>query len=84
MSERANHPELTFWPSWRLGVYTHLRPTEHNFFPGELLPRVGFIVTNLTLASRAVVRFYNNEEQRIRKASKQSGRGSALPSVPVQ
>jgi hypothetical protein len=26
---------------------------------GELLPRVGFIVTNLTLPSRAVVRFYN-------------------------
>jgi hypothetical protein len=29
-------------------------------FPcGELFPRVGFIVTNLTAASRAVVRFYN-------------------------
>jgi hypothetical protein len=26
---------------------------------GELFPRVGFIVTNLSLASRAVVRFYN-------------------------
>src|SRR5579864_5809677 len=26
---------------------------------GELLPRVGFVVTNLTLPSRAVVRFYN-------------------------
>ena len=26
---------------------------------GELFPRVGFIVTNLTGASRAVVRFYN-------------------------
>ncbi len=26
---------------------------------GELFPRLGFIVTNLTLASRAVVRFYN-------------------------
>ena len=25
----------------------------------ELFPRVGFIVTNLTLPSRAVVRFYN-------------------------
>ena len=30
---------------------------EHHL--GELYPRVGFIVTNLTLASRAVVRFYN-------------------------
>src|SRR5438128_11824193 len=26
---------------------------------GELFPRVGFIVTNLTVPSRAVVRFYN-------------------------
>jgi hypothetical protein len=30
---------------------------EHH--PGELFPRVGFIVTNLTLPGRAVVRFYN-------------------------
>jgi len=29
------------------------------FHRGELFPRVGFIVTNLTGASRAVVRFYN-------------------------
>jgi hypothetical protein len=29
------------------------------FHSGELFPRVGFIVTNLTLPSRAVVRFYN-------------------------
>jgi len=30
---------------------------EHHL--GELFPRVGFIVTNLTLPSRSVVRFYN-------------------------
>ena len=29
------------------------------FHIGELFPRVGFIVTNLELSSRAVVRFYN-------------------------
>jgi hypothetical protein len=29
------------------------------FHFGELFPRVGFIATNLTLPSRAVVRFYN-------------------------
>jgi hypothetical protein len=29
------------------------------FHAGELFPRVGFIVTNMTLPSRAVVRFYN-------------------------
>jgi DDE family transposase len=31
----------------------------HGTFQGELFPRVGFIVTNLSLSSRAVVRFYN-------------------------
>jgi hypothetical protein len=30
------------------------------FHLGELFPRVGFVVTNLELPSRAVVRFYNN------------------------
>jgi predicted RNase H-like HicB family nuclease len=34
---------------------------EHH--PGELFPRVGFIVTNLTLPSRAVVRFYNKRKE---------------------
>ena len=29
------------------------------FHVGELFPRVGFIVTNLTAPNRAVVRFYN-------------------------
>jgi Transposase DDE domain group 1 len=29
------------------------------FHFGELFPRVGFIVTNLSLSSRAIVRFYN-------------------------
>ncbi len=29
------------------------------FHVGELFPRVGFIVTNLTASCRSVVRFYN-------------------------
>jgi hypothetical protein len=33
--------------------------TKAEFHFGELFSRVGFIVTNLTLPSRAVVRFYN-------------------------
>ncbi|OFW00066.1 MAG: hypothetical protein A3F68_05105 [Acidobacteria bacterium RIFCSPLOWO2_12_FULL_54_10] len=41
------------WKTARRGV----AKVEHH--EGELLPRVGFIVTNLTLPSRAVVRFYN-------------------------
>ena len=43
------------------------------FHFGELFPRVGFIVTNLEMDSRVVVRFYNKRgtaEQWIRKASK--------------
>jgi hypothetical protein len=44
---------------------------------GELFPRVGFIVTNLTLPSRAVVRFYNKRgtaEQWIKEAKQGSSR----------
>src|ERR1700689_3372160 len=33
--------------------------TNWKHHPGELFPRVGFIVTNLGTDSRAVVRFYN-------------------------
>ena len=38
--------------AWRV-----VAKVEHH--QGELFPRVGFIVTNLSLPSRAVVRFYN-------------------------
>ena len=41
------------WPTARRVV------AKVEFHCGELFPRVGFIVTNLTAASRAVVRFYN-------------------------
>ena len=43
------------------------------FHFGELFPRVGFIVTNLTASNRAVVRFYNKRgtaEQGLKKASR--------------
>jgi len=43
------------------------------FHCGELFPRVGFIVTNLSSSSRAVVRFYNKRgtaEQWIKGASR--------------
>jgi len=43
------------------------------FHFGELFPRVGFIVTNLTASNRAVLRFYNKRgtaEQWIKKASR--------------
>jgi hypothetical protein len=47
--------------SYQAGSYTKPRrivaKVEHH--DGELFPRVGFIVTNLCLPSRAVVRFYN-------------------------
>ena len=56
----------------------------------ELFPRVGFIVTNLTLPSRAVVRFYNKrgtaEQWIVDQGRQASGEDDApeLPSVPVQ
>ena len=51
---RPRTEEKGFQPTARRVVVK----VEHH--PGELFPRVGFIVTNLTLPSRAVVRFYNN------------------------
>ena len=46
---------------------------------GELFPRVGFIVTNMALPSRSVVRFYNKRgtaENGSKKASRRrTGRG---------
>src|ERR1035437_1174692 len=47
---------------------------------GELFPRVGFIVTNLSLPSRAVVRFYNKRgtaEQWIKEGKQAHGRSQA-------
>jgi Transposase DDE domain group 1 len=42
--------------SWKMARRVVAKVEHHQ---GELFPRVGFIVTNLTLPSRAVVRFYN-------------------------
>jgi hypothetical protein len=42
--------------SWKTARRVVAKVEHHS---GELYPRVGFIVTNLTLPSRAVVRFYN-------------------------
>ena len=42
--------------SWKTARRVVAKVEHHT---GELFPRVGFIVTNLTLPSRAVVRFYN-------------------------
>src|SRR6202163_426591 len=50
------------------------------FHFGELFPRIGFIVTNLTLPSRAVVRFYNKRgtAERWIKEGKQAVRMTRL------
>jgi hypothetical protein len=50
--------------------------------PGELYPRVGFIVTNLTLPAERVVAFYNHRgtaEQWIKEGKKRRGRGFTAP-----
>jgi len=58
------------------------------FHFGELFPRVGFIVTNLSLPSRAVVRFYNmrgTAEQWIKEGKQATQLDPALvSSVPRQ
>jgi hypothetical protein len=49
---------------------------------GELFPRVGFIVTNLALSNRAVVRFYNKRgtaEQWIKEGKQAARRRLVLP-----
>jgi hypothetical protein len=53
--------------SWKTAQRVVAKVEHH---AGELFPRAGFIVTNLTLPSRAVVRFYNKRgttEQRIKE-----------------
>ena len=53
---------------------------------GELFPRVRFIVTNLTLPSRAVVRFYNKRgtaEQWIKEGRQAGGEDDAAQLSPV-
>ena len=53
---------------------------------GELFPRVGFIVTNMTLPSRSVVRFYNKRgtaEQWIKEGKQADARLGGRP-VPGQ
>jgi hypothetical protein len=47
------------------------------FHAGELFPRVGFIVTNLRAASRAVARFYNKRGGRRKNGSRKARRRSS-------
>jgi DDE family transposase len=49
------------------------------FHLGELLPRVGFIVANLTASSRSVVRFYNKRgtAEQMDKGRQAGGRDDA-------
>ncbi len=60
---RPNHTPLVRYKSVRYQADSWTTPrrivakVEHHV--GELFPRVGFIVTNLYLSNRAVVRFYN-------------------------
>jgi hypothetical protein len=82
---RPTHKPLvrykSFW--YQAGSWTRPRrivaKVEHH--AGELFPRVGFIVTNLSLPGRAVVRFYDKRgtaEQWIKGQA-----GSALDTVVV-
>lgn len=58
---------------------------EHHL--GELFPRVGFIVTNLQVPSRAVVRFYNKRgtaEQWIKEGKQAAQRIRRCPCQPAE
>ena len=48
---------------------------------GELFPRVGFMVTNLELPSRAVVRFYNKRGTFWQHVAKDRGAAAAKPAA---
>jgi len=60
---RPSRKPLVRYKSFRYQAESWSKPrrivakVEHHL--GELFPRVGFIVTNMTLPSRSVVRFYN-------------------------
>ena len=60
---RPGRKPLVRYKSFRYQAESWSKPrrivakVEHHL--GELFPRVGFIVTNMTLPSRSVVRFYN-------------------------
>jgi hypothetical protein len=60
---RPSHRPVVWYKSflYKAASWTTARrvvaKVEHH--AGELFPRIGFVVTNLTLPSRAVVRFYN-------------------------
>jgi hypothetical protein len=74
---------------WTRQIASHARRVvaKVEFHCGELFPRVGFIVTNLTGASRAVVRFYNKRgtaEQWIKEEASGEDDAAELPSVPSQ
>ena len=65
---RPSHKPLVRYKSFRYQAESWTAPrrivakVEHHV--GELFPRVGFIVTNLPLSNRAVVRFYNKRGDR--------------------
>ena len=73
---------------FRAGPPVGRQPTgwsRRSIITGELFPWVGFFVTNLTLPSRAVVRFYNKRgtsEQQI-KEGKQAVRMTRLTPGPL-
>lgn len=55
-NRRPSGPSTQTWWQWKTARRAVAKVEHH---AGELFPRVGFIVTNLTLPSRAVVRFCN-------------------------
>jgi hypothetical protein len=90
---RPAHYVQRFYESFRYKAASWSHPrrvvAKVEWHPGELFPRVGFIVTNLRRASKNVVGFYNQRgtaEQWIKKAKRpSSGRDSLVaPSMRMR
>jgi hypothetical protein len=89
---RPGHKPVVWYKSflYKAASWTAARrevaKVEHH--AGELFPRIGFVVTNLTLPSRAVVRFYNKRGygRAVDQRGQAGGKDDAadLPPVPVE
>ena len=88
---RPPHAVRRYFVSFRYQAQSWNKPrrvmAKVEWHPGELYPRVGFIVTNLARPAVRIVAFYNQRgtaEQWIKEGARSSGRGCpAGPSPPM-
>ena len=89
---RPPHEARRFYASFTYQAQSWSKPrrvvAKVEWHPGELYPRVGFIVTNLARPAERIVAFYNQRgtvEQHIKERARSNGRGChAGPSPPMR